>query len=84
MHIDKNRNDQIIKVLEAKGARQPCSRCGAARFEIVGESNIPLQDDPNILRIGGPSVPTVIVACSSCGHVWQHALGVLGLLRGQP
>jgi uncharacterized Zn finger protein len=82
MKIDKNRNDQIIKALEAKGASNSCSRCGESRFEIVGESFIPIQDNPNVLSIGGPSVPTVIVACSSCGHVWHHALGVLGLLRG--
>jgi hypothetical protein len=32
------------------------------------------------LVLGGPSVPTAVLACNRCGWVAQHALGVLGLL----
>jgi len=83
MDIDKSRNDLIIKALEAKNAVHPCSRCGSSRFEIAGESTFPLQDNPGGFLVGGPSIPTAMVACSNCGHVWHHALGVLGLIRGQ-
>lgn len=79
--MDKTRQDELIAALEKKETRLPCSRCGATRFEIVGESFIPIQENPNVLAIGGPSVPTVIVACSNCGHIWQHAIGSLGLLK---
>ena len=34
----------------------------------------------NTLNIGGPSIPSIITACSRCGYLSQHALGVLGLL----
>jgi hypothetical protein len=30
--------------------------------------------------MGGGGVPTVLVACSNCGHLMQHAIGALGLL----
>jgi len=83
MDVDKSRNDQIIKALESKGASLPCPRCGQSKFEIVGETFIALQKDPSSIVIGGPSVPTAIVACSHCGNIWQHALGVLGLLKVQ-
>lgn len=83
MQIDKNRNDQIIKSLENKRARLPCSRCGNNKFEIVGETFIPIQSDPNSVVIGGPSVPTALVACSNCGNISQHALGVLGIMKEQ-
>ncbi len=82
MKIDKARNDLIIKSLESKNAKLPCSRCASKNFEIVGETLIPLQSDPNSFVIGGPSVPTVLVACSNCGNISQHALGVLGLKKG--
>jgi hypothetical protein len=82
MEIDKNRNDLLIKSLESKNAKLPCSRCGENKFEIVGESLIPIQTNPNSIVIGGPSVPTALVACSNCGNISQHALGVLGMLKG--
>jgi uncharacterized Zn finger protein len=82
METDKNRNDSIIKSLETKNAKLPCSRCGANRFEIVGETFIPLQKDPSSIVIGGPAIPTAIVACSNCGNISQHALGVLGMSKG--
>lgn len=79
--MDKSRQDELISALQKKGSTHPCSRCGATRFEIVGESFMPIQENPNAVVIGGPSVPTVIVACSNCGHVWQHAIGPLGLMK---
>jgi len=79
--MEKNRQDELIAALQRKGTTHPCSRCGGTQFEIVGESFISIQDNPNAMVIGGPSVPTVIVACSKCGHIWQHALGSLGLLK---
>lgn len=79
--MDKIRQDELIAALQRKGTTYPCARCGGTQFEIVGESFISIQDNPNTMVIGGPSVPTVIVACSKCGHIWQHALGSLGALK---
>lgn len=80
--MDQDRKNKVIAALESRAASLPCSRCGNVQFEIVGESIISLQSDPNVFSIGGPSIPAVIVGCTKCGHVWQHALGSLGLMKG--
>lgn len=80
--MDQSRQDKAIKALTAKGVKLPCPRCGNAGFSIVGETMIPLQSDPNSFQIGGPSVPTVLVACNNCGYITQHAQVTLGLAKG--
>jgi hypothetical protein len=55
----------------------PCPRCGGNEFQIVGESLIVLQDDPSVVRIGGPSIPVVLIGCSRCGCMFQHAVNLL-------
>ena len=80
--MNQNRLDEIIRALTSKNVTQPCPRCANKSFTVVGESYISIQDDPNTLSVGGPSVPTAIVACDNCGYVTQHALGSLGLLSG--
>jgi len=79
MYIDKPRNDELIKALESKGAANSCSRCGRTRFEIVGESQVEV-----VQYTGGllgshmmQPVATVIVACSHCGNLSHHAVGIL-------
>jgi hypothetical protein len=75
----KERNDQLIRLLQSKGATALCSRCGNGRFEIVGESEI------EVSQVGGglfgslykQKVPTVVVACSNCGNISTHSVGVL-------
>ena len=78
--MDTARREKIAAILVEKKAVQPCSRCGTNKLEIVGETAIPLQETPGQLVLGGPSVPTVIVACVNCGNIWQHALGPLKLM----
>ena len=79
MAMDQSRREAIAAALNGKGASKPCSRCGGTQLEIVGETLVPIQEQPGTLVIGGPSILTVIVACTKCGHIWQHALGPLGL-----
>ncbi len=71
--------NKLAKALEAKGATQPCARCGNRRFDIVGYTQIYCSEDPNTLNIGGPSVPVVLAGCSNCGNITQYAIKVLGL-----
>ena len=78
--VDKERANQIIQALSKKGVTKPCPRCGHPHFSVVAETSIPINSDPTSITIGGPVVPTVIVACSNCGFVTQHALGALGLV----
>lgn len=79
--LSKDQIGKIIEILEKRGATQPCPRCGNKNFSILeGYFNQTLQTELKGMVIGGPSVPTVVVVCSKCGYISQHALGTLGLL----
>ena len=81
--MDKARQEEIIRVLKAKGVDKPCPRCGNDKFELIGETGVPLHEDPNPLMwtIMGPVVPLILIACSHCGYLTHHAQGPLGLAR---
>jgi hypothetical protein len=81
--VDKARQEEIIRVLKAKGVEKPCPRCGNEKFEIIGETGVQLQEDPKPLKwtIMGPVVPVILIACTKCGYLTQHAQGPLGLSR---
>lgn len=83
--MDKERQEEIIRVLKLKGADQPCPRCGNQKFELIGETGIQLSENPNPLMfpIGGLFVPLILIACVNCGYLTQHAQGPLGLIRPQ-
>ena len=80
--FDKN---QIVQLLEERGAVNPCSRCGNPKFTILeGFSHLSLQENHNDgVVLGGKSVPIVHVACTNCGNLSMHAIGVLGLLENR-
>ena len=79
--MDDSRKKELIAALQAKGVRLPCPRCGQINFELIGESIIPINDNPSVVQLGGPAVPVVMVACSNCGFVTMHAQGSLGVMR---
>lgn len=73
--------ENIIRAIESKGASRPCPRCGCPNFSLVsGYFHHFIQPQIQGIRIGGPSVPTAVVACDQCGWLAEHALGVLNLL----
>lgn len=74
--------EKIIKALNDRFVNLPCPRCGNQKFAIVeGYVNSPLQDNIGTITIGGgPALPSVVVGCTRCGFLSQHALGALGLL----
>jgi ribosomal protein S27AE len=79
--LSDERKKEIIKALEERGAKLPCPRCGNPQFILLdGYFNQTIQTDLKGLVLGGPSVPTVVIACNRCGFLSQHALGTLGLL----
>ncbi len=79
--FSQEQKDKIIRALESRGAKQPCPRCGNNNFTLVdGYFNQPIQTELAGLVIGGPSIPSIVVVCTRCGFMSQHALGVLGLL----
>jgi hypothetical protein len=75
-------NPAVLAALERVGARNPCPRCSNSQFMLLpGYFNQTIQPElAGGLVIGGPSLPTVVLICSRCGYLSQHALGVLGLL----
>lgn len=75
------RKEDIIKALKERGVKLPCPRCGNQKFTLLdGYFNQTIQTELKGIVIGGPSVPTIVVACTRCGYLSQHALGALGLL----
>jgi hypothetical protein len=79
--LSKERQDEIIAALEKHGAKQPCPRCGNRNFSLVGGYfNHFVQTQLGGVSLGGPSIPTAVVACTQCGWLAEHALGALGLL----
>lgn len=78
--MDNERKTKIAKALRDKGVKLPCPRCASINFEVVGQTILPLNDNPNNIILGGPGVPAALIACSNCGFVTFHALGALNLM----
>lgn len=79
------RTAEILAALERVGAKAPCPRCGNGQFTLLeGYFNQTVQNELAGMVLGGPSVPSVVVVCTRCGYLSQHALGVLGLLPNAP
>ena len=82
--MKKVEKEEIIEQLLKKGVDRPCPRCGNDAITLVdGFFNQTVQDDASDFVIGGASIPTIVTACTNCGFLSQHALGVLGLLPHQ-
>jgi ribosomal protein S27AE len=82
--MDDAEQKKVIAALEKAGARLPCPRCGNTQFSLLdGYINNPIQSNLSGIFIGGPSIPAVVVACTKCGYLSQHALGALNLLPKQ-
>lgn len=80
--FDQQRKAQIAAALQQKGANNPCERCGNETFSIVdGYFRQDVQDDLQNVNLGGPTVPTVAIACENCGNLSFFA--VRALLPGE-
>jgi hypothetical protein len=80
---------QVVEALSAKHVRLPCPRCGNPHFTLLeGYFNQPVSGAVSNASSAmafwhGPTVPSVVTACTNCGFLSQHALGALGLLPPQ-
>ena len=83
--MDDDRQIRIIAALQAKGATQFCPRCRHKEFEVIGESTIALNQEPTVIPgIPGPvppGIPVILVSCTNCGYIAQHATRLLDLKR---
>lgn len=76
-----NRIEELTEALKGKNAGKPCARCGNTRFEVVGEQNIEVSR-PGTGLLGSfmehqQAVQAVLVACSHCGNISTHSIGIL-------
>ena len=81
--MDKNRQEEIIKALQEKGASGSCPRCSNLQFEVIGEMDIEV-NRPIPWRTFGPihsKLPVILVSCTNCGYIAQHAARILDLKR---
>jgi len=78
--MDDETKTKIANALKNKGVKLPCPRCASLNFEVVGQTFISLNDNPNAITLGGLVLPAALVTCSHCGFVTFHALGTLNLM----
>ncbi len=78
--MDNDQKINIAETLQAKGVTRPCPRCSTNQFDIIGKTFLPLNESPNKIAIGGPTIPSIVIACTNCGFLTYHALGPLGLM----
>jgi predicted nucleic-acid-binding Zn-ribbon protein len=88
LSMDKQRQEQIISALKEKGAVLPCPRCRNLEFEVIGEGTIIVSPDKRTTfesvfqpLQSNPEVPVVLVSCTRCGYIAQHAARLLDLKR---
>ena len=81
---------QVVEALNARHVTHPCPRCGNSHFTLLeGFFNQPVSGGISAAAgamaffSAGPTLPSVVTACTNCGFLSQHALGVLGLLPPQ-
>jgi predicted nucleic-acid-binding Zn-ribbon protein len=84
--MDKNKQEQVISALKEKGAILPCPRCRNAEFEIIGEGMIRISLEgserlTSVFQPINPEVPVVLVSCTNCGYIAQHARRLLDIKR---
>ena len=76
-----NRIQELTEALKAKNAGRPCARCGNTRFEVVGEQSIEVSRPGTGLLSSfmdhQQTVQAVLVACSHCGNISTHSIGIL-------
>ena len=81
MPLSSEDRAKIAKALLDHGAGLPCPRCANNSWNIVdGYINHPISDIVGQLILGGPVLPTIVVVCTKCGFLAEHAAGVLGLM----
>lgn len=73
--------DEIISKLRERTPILDCPVCHNKNMILIdGYLNCPIQKELKELIIGGPSIPTIGIICSNCGHLMEFSLGALGLL----
>lgn len=80
--MTKEEKLEIASIIRQKIALIKCPMCGKSAFTI-GEGYVfnEVHSDYRHRVIGGAGIPSVLLICSNCGFISQHAIGALGLLK---
>jgi ribosomal protein S27AE len=86
--LNDEQKQKIIELLQKRKARKRCPRCGNKNFALLdGYFNQPIQKTIPVtitdIVNNGAFISSVVVVCTRCGYLSQHALGVLGLLPAE-
>ena len=75
--VDQKKKAKIAQALKDKGVKLPCPRCASMGFEVVGQTVLFLNDNSQNVVIEMSSISAAVVACSNCGFITLHALGIV-------
>lgn len=86
--LNDDQKREIMEILNKRGAKLPCPRCKNRNFAILdGYFNQPIQKSlprsATDMINEGPFISSIVVVCTRCGYLSQHALSVLGLLPAE-
>ena len=86
--LNDDEKQKFIEILNKRGAKLPCPRCRNKNFALIdGYFNQLIQKSvpgsvTDIIN-EGPFISSLVVVCTRCGYLSQHALSVLGLLPAE-
>jgi hypothetical protein len=86
--LNDDDKQKITETLKKRGAKLPCPRCKNRNFAILdGYFNQSIQNSIPVsitdITNKGPFISSVVIVCTHCGYLSQHALSVLGLLPAE-
>ena len=86
--LNDEQKQEIIELLKKRGAKRPCPRCRNKNFALIdGYFNQPIHKSIPVsitdIVHKGPYISSLVVVCTRCGYLSQHALSVLGLLPAE-
>lgn len=80
--IAKEEKEKIVEALTRKAPSLECPMCHHRHFILAeGYTMLAIQDVKDQMILGGTMMPAIGLACSRCGFISLHSLGVLGLME---
>lgn len=83
MKFDINTKEKISKQREARVKSNYCTKCDNDETILFDSFvSFPLSKEiSNNIFLGEPSLPCAVFACTNCGHIDFHSLGLLGITK---
>ena len=82
MPLPEQYAENLVRVLQEKGAKADCEVCGKNDWAIADQAVLlTISKLEGGMLIPPPSIPCGGLICNNCGNVRMFALGALGLLE---